>query len=118
MYKACSRCGRIHDINHRCSKNRTVKDTKAFRFRQTAEWHNKREDICIQDKYICLECRDKGIYNYNQIEVHHIVSIEQDYELRLEDSNLISLCNMHHREAERNKISKDHLYNLISKYRR
>ena len=37
MYKACSKCGKIHDINKRCYVGDTFrkKDTQANKFRRT-----------------------------------------------------------------------------------
>ena len=34
-------------------------------------------------------------YNYEGLEVHHIIPLEEDYSRRLDSYNLITLCNMH-----------------------
>ena len=41
------------------------------------------------------------------VEVHHIVPVEEDYSLRLDNDNLISLCREHHEEAEKGRIDRD-----------
>lgn len=45
--------------------------------------------------------------------VHHITQLEQDFELRLENDNLITLCGSCHEEAETGMISKECLRSLI-----
>lgn len=114
MYKACSKCGKIHDYNHKCyvGSSYRKKNTKANKFRQTVEWKDKSEEIRQDSNYLCSVCMNKGIYNYKQLEVHHIEPIEQNYGRRLDNYNLIALCNEHHREAEQGKIDKEYLFKL------
>lgn len=45
-------------------------------------------------------------YNTNGISVHHIVPLKDNYELRDENSNLISLCECHHKMADSGEIPK------------
>jgi predicted restriction endonuclease len=69
--------------------------------------------ICLTGKYDTF-----FQFNYNQLEVHHIVPIEEDYSKRLDSENLITLCNMHHKMAEDNKISREELQEIVArKYR-
>lgn len=63
---------------------------------------------------MCVYCAARGIVTTDELEAHHIVPIEEDYELRLEDDNLITLCAAHHRLADAGKISRDYLRELIS----
>ena len=114
MYRACSRCGKIHPYNKRCYAGDTYrkKNTKANKFRRTIEWKNKSEEIREDSKYLCSICLDNNIYTYDLLEVHHIEPIEENYERRLDNYNLICLCNMHHREAEQGKIDRDYLFQL------
>lgn len=107
MLKSCNRCGGIHDINTICNKGRVFKkrDTQASRFRNEYKWKQKRKQIKERDKYLCKVCRadlfhTTYVYNYNKTEVHHIVSLEQDFDKRLDDDNLITLCAYHHHLAE------------------
>jgi hypothetical protein len=114
MYKSCSKCGKIHDYNKRCYVGDTYrkKNTNANKFRRTTEWKYKSEEIRQDSKYLCSVCLDNNIYNYNRLEVHHISPIEEDYNRRLDNYNLICLCNEHHREAEEGRIDKEYLFKL------
>lgn len=107
MLKSCNRCGGIHDINTICNKGRVFKkkETQASRFRNEYKWKQKRKQIKERDKYLCKVCRadlfhTTHVYNYNKTEVHHIVSLEQNFDKRLDDDNLITLCAYHHHLAE------------------
>ena len=95
MLKSCNRCGKIHDFNKTCYKNRQVRGkTKADEFRKTNKWHQKSLDIRERDKNLCRCCmadifNTQHIFNFNKLEVHHITPLEEDYEKRLDDDNLI-----------------------------
>nr|MDP5197191.1 HNH endonuclease [Neobacillus sp. 179.-C4.2 HS] len=52
-------------------------------------------------------------YNFNNIEVHHIVPLIEAWDKRLEDSNLISLCAYHHKMAESGQIPKNELIGIV-----
>lgn len=114
MWKSCSKCGKIHPYNKICyaGEINRKKNTKANKFRKTIEWKNKSEEIRKDSKYICSVCMDEGIYNYNNLEVHHIDKLEDNFERRLDNYNLITLCNKHHREAEDGIIDKEYLFKL------
>ena len=114
MYKSCSKCGKIHDYNKRCYVGDTLrkKNTNANKFRRTKEWRYKSEEIREDSKYLCSICMKNNIYNYNQLEVHHIEPLEENYDRRLDNYNLICLCNKHHRLAEDGKIDKEYLFKL------
>lgn len=119
MFKTCSVCGKIHDINKVCHKGKTKKDTNANRFRKTYKWAEKSRRIRERDKHLCRVCLS-GKYNtnyrytYNQLEVHHIIPIEEDYSKRLDDDNLITLCNMHHKMAETGEIPREELQEIVA----
>lgn len=117
MWKSCAKCGKIHDYNKRCYAGDSFrkKDTKANKFRATTEWKNKSEEIREESKYLCAMCIEEGIYNYNQLEVHHIEPLEKNFERRLDDYNLICLCSEHHKLAERGEVEQDYLFNLVMK---
>ena len=118
MLKTCSICGVVSD-NHICPyKNKQKKNTIANAIRNTNKWHKKSIEIRERDDYICRICRlnkyDTIIqYNSNDIEVHHIVSLEEDNTKAFDNSNLISLCNYHHKLAEANKIPKEELLKIV-----
>ena len=120
MYKTCSRCGKIHDFNKKCYKDKQTRGlSDADKFRKTYKWHKKSEDIRCRDKHLC-RCCIANIYdthtqfNFNKLEVHHIVPIEEDFSLRLDDDNLITLCSYHHKLADNNVIPRSILYKLIN----
>ena len=66
-----------------------------------------------RDKYLCQVCLNDNIYKYDDLQVHHIIPIDKNYDLKLDESNLITLCSYHHKKAEQNKITKKYLYKLI-----
>lgn len=112
MYKACSRCNRIHSTTYNCNHLREKKPTKASSLRQLSAWHSKSSEIRKRSNYLCEVCREEGTYNYKNLEVHHITSIEEDKDRLLDNYNLICLCQEHHKEAEAGKIDRDYLYEL------
>lgn len=113
MLKSCSRCGRIHPYNHRCNKGRIYKKNDIDKLRSTSRWTNKSIEIREASNYLCSVCLDEGIYNYNNIEVHHITKLQDNHELLLENENLICLCKYHHKQADEGKLDKEYLINLV-----
>lgn len=119
----CSRCGKIVERGHNCPyKNKMYqkKDTNANKFRNTKAWLKKSIEIRQRDKYLCQVCINNlyntiNCFNTEKLEVHHITPIEEDYNRILDNDNLITLCNTHHRMAELGKIPRNVLYNLINK---
>lgn len=121
MLKACSKCGRIHDKKKQCTRKymqaNEQRNTRIVKFRNTSAWKRKRHAIKERDKYLCVYCfygcKGKRRLNGTELSVHHIVSLEEDFEQRLEDDNLITLCRYHHELAEVGLISKEVLTQLI-----
>lgn len=118
MYKICARCGKLHDINSKCyvGQTRQNKQDDISRFRRTNRWRVKAERIKKRDNYLCQECKSKGIYTYNLLEVHHIVKLKDDFDKRLDDDNLITLCCVCHKKADKGELSKEHLKSLIKEH--
>ena len=56
----------------------------------------------------------KGVIETHDLEVHHIVPIKEDWNKRLDDSNLITLTRLVHEQAEDGTISREELLKLIS----
>lgn len=106
---------RIHDSKFDCGKKpkRYKPSNDINKFRWSRKWTEKREQIKERDSYLCQLCKEEGKYNYTDLEVHHITSLEEDYDRRLDDDNLITLCVTHHKSADRGEISKEKLYKLI-----
>jgi len=120
MLKSCSRCGKIHDFNKTCYKNRQVRGlTPADKFRKTNKWHQKSKDIRERDKHLCRCCladiyQTQQVFNFNKLEVHHITPLEEDFDMRLDDDNLITLCCYHHKLADKGTIPRYILKELIN----
>lgn len=117
MYKSCSKCGKIHDTKYKCKDRSTYRanykyDYEEAKLRNTYAWHTKAEQIKKDSKYLCSICYQEGIYNYKELEVHHIIKIKKDKTKLLDDYNLICLCRKHHRLAESGMIDQDTLLKL------
>ena len=115
MWKSCSRCGKIHDMNHRCNVGRLKGElTDEAKLRNLNAWHKKAEEIKEKAKYLCEVCKEQGIYTYNNLEIHHITKLRDNKDLLLDDYNLICLCVEHHKLADRGKIDKEYLFKLAA----
>jgi len=113
MLKSCGKCGKMHDINYTCYKNKTkIVKTEADKFRSTYKWQQKTNDIKERDKFLCRCCIANiygtyQVFNHKKLEVHHIVPLHEDYDKRLDDDNLITLCCFHHKMADDNNIPRE-----------
>ncbi len=127
MLKSCKYCGRIHDVKEICAakpqrKRWEKKDSSdpLTRFRNSAVWQRKRKQIKERDKHCCQFCLIKPApgqrrYNTHNLSVHHIEPMQESWEQRLDDSNLITLCSYHHEQAESGEINKEMLWEIIRK---
>lgn len=109
MLKSCPYCGKIHDRKFVCPKKpvtvRKKYSTDNSKFRSKSAWTKKSKAIRKRDGFMCQVCArglydPEKIYQTDNLEVHHIVPIKSDYNLRLDDENLITLCEKHHEMAE------------------
>lgn len=115
MFKACSRCGQIHAHGHRCyanSRNYYQHDAETRKFRNSKAWKHKAEEIKERDKFLCQICLKNNIFNYKELSVHHITSLKEDFSRRLDNDNLITLCDLCHKKAEIGKIKKEELIKI------
>ena len=116
MKSVCVYCGKIHDKSFNCGKkpvNRfRSKGTNADKFRWTYAWKDKREQIKYRDKCLCRYCLYKNKITCDDLSVHHIEPIKERHDLRLEDTNLITLCSSCHSLAEDGKINRTLLHEL------
>lgn len=121
-YITCSRCGVVKRGEHKCpfkTYKKREKDSKADKFRKSKGWTNKSIEIRQRDRYLCRVCEANIFntirqYNSSTLEVHHIVPINEDYNKRFDNDNLITLCKYHHKLAEDNHIPREKLQELIS----
>ncbi len=116
MLKSCKYCGKIHDSKYDCGKKPRRKKirTEQNQFRSTNAWKNKSIQIRTRDRYLCQVCirnlyHTQQQYNDKDLEVHHIIPVVEDYDKRLDDDNLITLCGPHHEMAEQGEISREEL---------
>ena len=120
MLKSCQYCGRIHDAKKACTEKKQAEDarwrnrknTKAAAFRKTAAWTDASRSVRQRDNYMCLCCKaelpaTRIKYNTENLSVHHIVPLEEDYSLRLSRENLMTVCGTHHEMCEAGVIDRD-----------
>ena len=79
----------------------TKKIDNIVRFRDSIKWQKKRKKIKERDNYLCQICireiyEAKREYNHENLQVHHAIPINTNEDLKLDESNLITLCSMHH----------------------
>lgn len=121
--KSCQYCGRIHRSDFDCGK----KPQRKYRyirpehdsFRNTAKWKRKREEIKIRDKYLCQICirnlyHTERILNAEKLEVHHCEPLREAYEKRLDNDNLLTMCEYHHKRCDSGEIPKEIVQKIIA----
>lgn len=76
-------------------------------------------DILDRDYHICRICNEGSYGTYagaayysKGLSVHHIEPLEEAFDLRLEDGNLITCCAWHHKMADDGEIPRDYLHGL------
>ena len=104
-YKSCSKCGKIHPRNYNCTVGKVytaIGDERELR--SSYAWTVKSKEIREKAHHLCEVCLARGIFTYNNLEVHHIVKVREDKEKFLDDFNLICLCQEHHKQADENSV--------------
>ena len=109
MYKSCSICGKIHSTSYKCVRQVVYKDSEERKLRSTNKWKVKSLEIREKANFLCEVCRERGIYTYNNLEVHHITKLKEDKTGLLDNNNLICLCSSHHKEADEGILDKEYL---------
>lgn len=121
MLKSCSYCGRIHDSKHDCGKKPVCRKIRGKKdvFRSTAEWQRKAKEIKERDNYLCQICV-RNMYETNRrlnsenLSVHHAIPLENNFEKRLDNDNLLTVCSKHHEMAESGKIPLQIIQKIIA----
>ncbi len=120
MLKSCQYCQKIHDSKYDCGKKppKMNKCSANDRFRYTSAWQQKRRDIRERDRYLCQVCIRKLYgttrqFNSESLSVHHANKLNDAYDRRLDDSNLLTLCEQHHRMADDGTIPKEQILAII-----
>lgn len=130
MLKSCAYCGKIHPKGYICPKKPKRKygykdrDRESVKFRATNAWKEKAIEIKERDNWCCLVCK-AGLYdvglpriNYKNLSVHHIDKIIENIKLALDDDNLITVCDCHHKMADKGEIPKSVLKELVQKQKK
>lgn len=121
MLKACPYCKGVHPIGYVCPKKPLrKKNDRIAAFRNSMQWQYKREHIRKRDGYMCRLCAigygGKPVKYNSNVSVHHIESLAEAWDKRLDDDNLICLCsgygNTHHEQADNGEIDKELLKKL------
>ena len=136
MLKTCPTCGKLHRIDEICpirqqrrteylkkiNRNRKAernsekseRNSEADHFRNTKKWQRKRKQILSRDLCMCRVCfLLENKITTGSLNVHHIEPLSNNFDKRLDDKNLITLCRFHHEKAESGEISADTLRGLI-----
>lgn len=116
MLKACKYCGKVHDTHYDCGRKPIrprgrAADSKSYYFRRSDVWTKKSQEIRERDGYLCQICIRKLYntlrqFNYDTLSVHHIIPINEEYEKRLDNDNLLTVCRMHHEMCEDGTVSR------------
>lgn len=114
MLKSCSRCGNLHPFGYVCTKGKVYRRGEESKLRTKYAWEKKSLEIRERANWLCEVCRDHGIYTYHNLEVHHIEKIKDAPDLLLDNNNLICLCVPCHRQADKGKLTKSYLYELVA----
>lgn len=121
MLKSCPYCGMIHPAGYVCPKKpvrKSARTSRAAQFRKSWAWQRKRDRIVKRDFSLCRVCNEGsygvfGVPGLNaDLSVHHIEPLEENFDLRLEDDNLLTCCAWHHEMAEAGRIPRDYLHGL------
>lgn len=122
-YTTCAYCGIVERGNHNCPykpKAKPKESTEQRRFRNSQAWVKKSTEIKEKAMYLCEVCIDDKYYTINQfnfknLETHHIEALNENYNRRLDNMNLVVLCQAHHKMAEKGDIPKEYLFELAEK---
>lgn len=122
MLISCQYCGRIHDSKKDCGMKpkkiyKKQDDSLSRNIRRSTRWTNKSKKIRERDNYQCQLCvrnlhKTLKPINTNDVEVHHIQTIAEHPELAYDETNLITLCEYHHKLAEKRLISVRELMDI------
>lgn len=123
MKKACPYCGKIHDKKHICEQKPQVfrgrnNSGREDAFRWSYDWKMKRTEIMKRDRYLCRACFNSlsgtvRRLNNEELSVHHIRPLRTNWEQRLDNGNLITLCHTHHELAESGQMTAEILVKLV-----
>ena len=119
MLKTCQFCGIVpykHICPHKSKSKKKITDIDKFRWTKT--WQKKREEINKRDLYLCQICireLHNTIIKYNSkdLSVHHNIPLIENYNKRLDNDNLITLCSIHHEMCDNGEIDREEVQKII-----
>ena len=126
MLRSCKYCGRIHEDTAPCEqKTARIKARQACKyeqdaaaFRRRSTWTAKSKRVKERDHYICLCCEHELVGTIRRYEpgteVHHIVPVAENKDLRMKESNLITVCKKHHEMCESGQITREQQRQLVA----
>ena len=133
MLRSCQYCGRIHDRQYTCPEKRmkmkarqsyrTEDNKQIYSFHRSQDWKNKSIEIRQRDNYCCQVCI-RGLhepmrkYETDNISVHHIIPIAEEWDRRMDNDILVSLCRRHHEMADTGEISREELLRIAEEQER
>lgn len=94
-------CGEHKDYDKDKYKEykRERKDIKEQRFYSSHEWIRVRDLVSAKFNYLCINClinKEEIVFKDN---VHHIEELKEDWNKRLDEDNLIPLCDECHKKV-------------------
>ena len=111
MKRSCRYCGGTHPIGQGCKPKREKRHTEIVQFRSSWAWTQKAREIQRRDIGCCRVCLSEGTINTRNLSVHHIIPLAKDFSKRLQNGNLITMCEEHHRQA--NQGNQDTVQTLL-----
>lgn len=137
MYRRCGRCGNKVIVGEECSCKEEYKkqyakqydknvrnnpnNIKYAKFYNGTGWRRKSKNIKAKYNNLCLVCllKEKRI-SYSDM-AHHIELLKDNWDKRLDDDNLIPLCNECHNAIDHvnyTEEDKNELRNLLKEYKK
>lgn len=119
MLRSCKYCGKIHDTKFNCGKRPVqIRNSAIDKFRHAGAWEKKSLEIRERDHFLCQACIRNlpgtiRKLNYDNLSVHHAVPICKNWDARLDNNNLITLCSVHHEMAESGQITLKTIRSII-----
>lgn len=117
IYRTCSYCNRRYDTSqsHKCEEQRLHENRVKADYQRkmkevdaplrTKRWRALRKRIILADNAVCQRCLIKfGIFNYENLEVHHIKPRINYPNLIFDETNLVTLCHSCNAQLALNKL--------------
>ncbi len=103
----CKHCLKVHEREYDCHAKTNHKRKYKIEYNKqydkcynSRKWKRVRTEVLKDNDYCCEVCKQLGIVNYTDIQVHHITKIIDNDELMFDKSNLLVVCREHHRQIE------------------